>query len=97
MKNKITIFLIVLLSSFIFRCKDYLDRPPYGVLTNDNFYQNPDQLLQALTDAYNTVGYYDFEMALFGFGDIMTDDALKGGTSDGDQSCLLYTSPSPRD
>ncbi|HZK95122.1 MAG TPA: RagB/SusD family nutrient uptake outer membrane protein [Prolixibacteraceae bacterium] len=89
MKNKITIFLIVLLSSFIFSCKDYLDRPPYGVLTNDNFYQNPDQLLQALTDAYNTVGYYDFEMALFGFGDIMTDDALKGGTSDGDQRAMF--------
>ena len=83
MKNKLLI-LALILTTLSFSCQDYLERPPYGVLTTESFYTNPSELLQALTEGYNTVGYYEFEVGLFAFGDIMTDDALKGGSSDND-------------
>lgn len=88
MKNKSILFLTLVLTTFSFSCQDYLERPPYGVLTTENFYTNPPELLQALTAAYNTVGFYDFEVSLLAFGDIMTDDALKGGSNDNDNRAM---------
>jgi hypothetical protein len=67
-------------------CNGYLEKPPYGVQTTENFYKTPEQLLQGLTEAYNSVGVFNFEVALFAFGDIMTDDAEKGGSDVNDHA-----------
>ncbi|MEO7048278.1 MAG: RagB/SusD family nutrient uptake outer membrane protein [Ferruginibacter sp.] len=69
-------------------CKKYLERDPYGVLTTESFYKTPDQLLKGLTDAYNPLGFFNFEIPLFALGDIVTDDAEKGGSGIQDQAAI---------
>lgn len=80
MKKYITPILSVFLLLTTISCEDYLEKPPYGVLTVDNFYKTPQQLSQGLTDAYNYLGSADFETPLFILGNIVTDDAEKGGS-----------------
>jgi starch-binding outer membrane protein, SusD/RagB family len=90
-KNIILLF-VVLVVTTLFSCKDYLDRPPYAVLTTDNFYKTPDQLLQGLTTAYNPLGFKEFEQNLMASGDIVTDDAEKGGSDPNDQADIYALS-----
>ena len=80
MKKYITPILSAFLLVTTISCEDYLERPPYGVLTVDNFYKTPAQLSQGLTDAYNYLGSADFETPLFVLGNIVTDDSEKGGS-----------------
>ncbi len=80
MSKYTTPVLLALLLVISVSCEDYLEKPPYGVLTTDNFYKTPDQLLQGLTDAYNYLGSADFETPLFILGNIVTDDSEKGGS-----------------
>lgn len=77
-KNIFSIVSILILTMMV-SCEDYLSRPPYGVLTEDIFYNTPEQLLQGLTAAYDYLGRPDFEEPLFVLGNIMTDDSEKGG------------------
>jgi hypothetical protein len=90
-KNIITIISIFILTMMV-SCEDYLDRPPYGVLTEDIFYKTPEQLLQGLTDAYNYMGASEFETPLFTMGNIMTDDSEKGGGDINDQAAMYELS-----
>lgn len=60
-------------------CSDFLDKPPYGLQTSDNFYKKPSDLVKVLTDTYNTLGVFGYEVDYFSFGNIMTDDSDKGG------------------
>ncbi len=76
----ITYILLAFLLIVSLGCEDYLDKPPYGVLTEENFYKTPEQLSQGLTDAYNYLGSSDFETPLFILGNIVTDDSEKGGS-----------------
>ncbi|HYI78025.1 MAG TPA: RagB/SusD family nutrient uptake outer membrane protein [Chryseolinea sp.] len=80
MKKYITPILSAFLLITTISCEDYLEKPPYGVLTVDNFYKTPAQLSQGLTDAYNYLGSADFETPLFILGNIVTDDSEKGGS-----------------
>ncbi|MEO9209949.1 MAG: RagB/SusD family nutrient uptake outer membrane protein [Ginsengibacter sp.] len=79
MKKYIILALFAIVLTVLLSCKKYLDKPPYGVLTEENFYKNPNQLLQGLTDVYNYLGSEDFETPLFVLGNIVTDDSEKGG------------------
>lgn len=77
------------MSALFQSCQDFLERPPYGVQTSENYYTKPEDLVSTLTDAYNVIGTYDFETTLFPFGNIMTDDSEKGG-SDVNDSADMY-------
>jgi len=64
-----------------------LDEPTYGNTTKDNFYQKETDIEEALTGAYVQLRQTWNEYALdhYFVGDCTTDDALKGGSSDGDR------------
>ena len=83
---------VIFMLTMMAGCDGYLDRPPYGVLTEDIFYKTPDQLLQGLTDAYNYLGASEFETPLFALGNIMTDDSEKGGGDINDQAAMYELS-----
>lgn len=92
MKNYIITLFLLFPLTFLVSCEGYLDKPPYGVLTEDIFYKTPDELLQGLTDAYNYIGASEFETALFALGNIMTDDGEKGGSDINDQAAMYELS-----
>ncbi|WP_237332448.1 RagB/SusD family nutrient uptake outer membrane protein [Zobellia amurskyensis] len=65
-------------------CSDDLEITPYGEPTSENFYKTSEDAEQALTAAYNPLWhmYQDFggsNSSDIVFGDIGTDDILKGG------------------
>lgn len=61
--------------------KDFLNRPPVGQQTNENFYSSPNAGFKSLTDCY--MGFYNFwgyQAALSELGNMATDESDKGGS-----------------
>src|SRR5437867_2439828 len=72
---------IVILSTVSCK-KDLLDKPPFGVQTDESYFKTSDDLNKTLTAAYsylNVQGFPPFEATLWIIGDIGSDDAWKGG------------------
>jgi hypothetical protein len=60
-------------------CNDFIDVPPTGVIDGDLAYTEPDAMVTA---AYASLGdcWYDCPMNLWTYGDLGSDDCLKGGS-----------------
>jgi tetratricopeptide (TPR) repeat protein len=84
------IILYTLLVSFMLlnsRCKkSAIEKPVYGTQSNETFYKTDVQIQQALTGVYLQLRVTWNEYAKYHLmvGDVSTDDAWKGGSSDGD-------------
>ncbi|MGX5818940.1 RagB/SusD family nutrient uptake outer membrane protein [Chitinophaga lutea] len=66
--------------------KDYLNRPPLGRQTDDNFYKSPGAGLKTVVNCY--LGFYDFwgyQAALAELGNMATDESDKGGSDANDR------------
>lgn len=88
MKKKIKIYFILLI--ICTGCGDhFLDKPPYGILTDDNYYKTEEDAFTALTAVYSYFGGEEgggsLEVMGYEFADIASDDCLKGGESDNDR------------
>lgn len=68
--------------------KDFLDKKPQGERVDATFYKSQDDAIAAINAAYDPLGW-DFTNNAFTseflFGDIVSDDAVKGGENLGDQ------------
>lgn len=60
-------------------CNDYLDYKPTAVVDEDQAFKNPDEMV---TSAYALMGddWYTYPFNLWPYGDLASDDALKGGS-----------------
>jgi len=89
--KKISVFisLIFLVTS---SCKkDFLEKSPIVGITEENFYRTPEDAIAGVNAAYATL---QFQLSPAGhfrwfWGDIMSDDAVKGGSGDNDVNDLL--------
>ncbi len=90
-KNIISLFIVLIITT-MFSCEDYLERPPYAVLSADKFYSNPDELLQGLTSAYNPLSYMEFDIPFMAYGNVVTDDSEKGGSGINDKANMYALS-----
>lgn len=65
-----------------------LDEPHYGKTTTDVFYKKESGIKEALTGAYLQlrITWNEYALGHYLIGDCTTDDALKGGGSDGDRA-----------
>jgi hypothetical protein len=88
MKNTGRFLLVILLISFS-ACKDFLTEDLKGTFSTDTFYQNDKQAIQAINGAYQAITFINFNNAIWVFGDIASDDAVKGGNP-GDQAEISY-------
>ncbi|RYE13179.1 MAG: RagB/SusD family nutrient uptake outer membrane protein, partial [Sphingobacteriales bacterium] len=90
--KKISIyFVLVFITLITTQCKKaVLDKPIYGVQSNETFYKTDVQIDQALTGAYLQLRqtWNEYAKNHYFVGDISTDDAWKGGGSEGDYSPL---------
>lgn len=71
--------------------KDFLDRKPIVGATEENFYRSEADAIAAVNAAYAPL---QFEMSPAGhfrwfWGDVMSDDAIKGGSGDNDANEIL--------
>lgn len=70
-------------------CTDFLTEDLKGDFASSTFYKNESQALQAVNGAYNGLAFSRFDNALWVFGDIASNDAVKGGNP-GDQAEITY-------
>lgn len=71
--------------------KDFLDKSPIVGITEESFYKTSEDAIAAVNAAYATMQYQLSPGGHFRWfwGDIMSDDAVKGGSGDNDVNALL--------
>ncbi|MDD2548562.1 MAG: RagB/SusD family nutrient uptake outer membrane protein [Bacteroidales bacterium] len=70
-------------------CTDFLNEDMEGIYTSTTFYQTDDHAMLALTAAYQPMSFTGIKNPLWVFGDVASDDAMKGGIP-GDQSEIEF-------
>lgn len=87
---KLSIFLLSIFS-YSSCSTDFLEKSPIVGITEENFYRTEADAIAAVNAAYATLQYQLSEAGHFRWfwGDIMSDDAVKGGSSDNDVNDLL--------
>jgi len=70
-------------------CDNFLDEDLQGRYTSQTFYKTQSQALDAVTSAYNSLLFNNNDNALWVFGDVASDDAVKGSLP-GDQIDIQY-------
>lgn len=70
-------------------CSDFLDEELIGTYSNATFYKTEAHALLAVNGIYNIASFVSTDNALWVFGDVVSDDALKGGKP-GDQSDIQF-------
>lgn len=83
------IFSIFTFAVFTFGCSRELDIAPIGVLSEDQV-ARPENIDKMVTATYSTLGNGDINvsMSLWQFGDVLSDDAYKGGRAEDDGADL---------
>lgn len=85
-----TVFLLmVFVLTVLGACNKFLTEELQGEFSTSTFYQNETQATQALNGMYSAITFRNFNNAIWVFGDIASDDAVKGG-SPGDQAEITY-------
>lgn len=70
-------------------CTDFLTEDLKGKFSTDTFYKNDKQAIQAINGTYNSLSFTYSDNLIWVFGDVASDDAVKGG-NDGDQAEITY-------
>ncbi len=70
-------------------CSDFLQEDLEGTYSNATFYKTESHASLAINGVYNTISFASTDNALWVFGDVVSDDAVKGGLS-GDQSDIQF-------
>ena len=83
---KITSIFILLINS---SCHDFLQQDLQGTFSSATFYKTQSDALVALTGVYNSTAFVNSMNQLWVFGDVASDDAVKGGLA-GDQIDVQY-------
>jgi len=84
-----TIYTIVFLSLVATGCKGFLDEMPTGQQSIENYYKTSEDAVRGVTAAYRQLkdqAYGGYSPS--SFGDIMSDDANKGGGGASDQALI---------
>lgn len=83
MKKLYTFFLACTLGLGFTGCNDFLDYTPTAVVDEDKAFSEPESMVNA---AYAMLGdcWYTYPFNLFPYGDITSDDCLKGGSGPND-------------
>ena len=89
MKLFVAIFLFGFTIVFLGACTDFLTEDLKGDFSSDTYYQNDKQALQTINGVYNAITFTNSDNLIWVFGDVASDDAVKGGNP-GDQAEITY-------
>lgn len=81
MKKRLYILIMPVLGILVSSCSDFLTAELKGDYTSENYYTTPEAATMAVTGIYNSL----YGSTLWIFGDVASDDAVKGGNA-GDQA-----------
>ena len=89
MKLKLTYGILFFFVIAFNSCTDMLDVDLQGEYTNNTFYQTKEHAIFAINSTYQICSFNSTANNLWVFGDVASDDAVKGGNS-GDLSDITY-------
>ncbi|MDR3260647.1 MAG: RagB/SusD family nutrient uptake outer membrane protein [Tannerella sp.] len=95
-KYMIAVFAVICFTA----CEDFLDRKSQNVFVQDSYYSTPDELITGVTYCYNALWSNDFHLGKFVIGNIVADDATKGGENDAEwpqMNAAAEFRPTPRE
>lgn len=81
--------LLIVMLVLLGACKDFLTENLKGSFSTDTFYKNEQQAIQAINGAYNANTFSGANNVIWVFGDVASDDAVKGGNT-GDQAEITF-------
>jgi len=88
--NKIKYIAVFICGLFVTTaCNDQLDTEPQGIYTNTTFYQTEAHAIFTVNAVYEITAFSTIKNSLWVFGDVASDDAIKGGNP-GDQSDINF-------
>jgi hypothetical protein len=87
MKIKYLIFIISVFA--VSSCQKFLTEDLQGVYSSATFYKNQGEALMAINSAYNDLLFNSSDNCIWVFGDVASDDAVKGSLA-GDQLDIQY-------
>ena len=79
--KKIKILILIAFSLLTFSCENFLQKDLKGEYTSENFFTSAENATMAVNGIYNSL----YNNTLWIFGDVASDDAVKGGNA-GDQA-----------
>ncbi len=82
-------FLLVLSLVSLGSCTKFLTENLKGDFSTETFYKNQTQAIQAINGVYNAISFTNSSNDIWVFGDVASDDAVKGGNP-GDQAEITY-------
>lgn len=82
----LSLTIVLLLSA---GCSDFLNEELKGTYTTESFYKTADHAQLAITGVYNVASFVSTDNVLWVFGDVVSDDAVKGGNAS-DQSDVQF-------
>lgn len=89
MRNIKRLFIAIFMLPGLFACEEFLTEDIQGVYSSDTFYKTPDQAISAVNATYSIASFNRINNCLWVFGDVASDDAIKGGNP-GDQSEIEF-------
>lgn len=87
--KKITRYIFISALLVASACSDFLDEELQGTYTTESFYKTEQHAQLALTGVYSVASFVSTNNSLWVFGDVASDDAIKGGNP-GDQSEIEF-------
>jgi len=81
--------LLVLIVVLFGGCKKFLTENLKGSFSTDTYYKSDKQAIQAINGAYNANSFTGANNVIWVFGDVASDDAVKGGI-EGDQAEITF-------
>ena len=89
MRTRIITYSGLLLLFCLTSCDDFLTEELQGDYSTETFYKNQSQAIGAINGVYNALTFTTSNNAIWVFGDVASDDAVKGGNA-GDQAEIEY-------
>jgi hypothetical protein len=89
MKTYKRIYILIPLFLVTISCNDFIQENLEGTYSNDTFYKTAAHAELALTGVYNGISFNSTNNALWVYGDVVSDDAVKGGLP-GDLSDVMF-------
>jgi len=83
------LYLLPLLLAIFSSCTKFLTEDLQGQFSSENFYQSEGQALLAINGAYQAITFTTPNNLIWVFGDVASDDAVKGG-HEGDQANITF-------
>lgn len=81
--------LLVITMVSLSSCEKFLTEDLKGTFSTKTFYQNENQAIQGINGVYNAIAFTNPDNAMWVFGAVASDDAVKGGNP-GDQAEISY-------